>query len=107
MAIYEKRTYSVAIGKMPEVFQLYQEEGWPAIESSGLGTKVVGYFTSDTGEMNQFIYLLRFESDGDRRDFWKQAYSHQGVMAFIEKLRPLLRSQHTQLLVPTQWGPRP
>jgi len=107
MDIYEKRTYSVAIGKMPELFQLYKEEGWPIIESSGLGKKVVGYFTSDTGEMNQLIYLLRFESDEDRREFWKQAYSNQGVMAFIKKLRPLLLSQHTQLLHPTEWGPRP
>jgi hypothetical protein len=107
MDIYEKRTYSVAIGKMPELFQLYKEEGWPIIEASGLGKKVVGYFTSDTGEMNQFIYLLRFESDDDRREFWKQAYSNQSVMSFIKKLRPLLLSQHTQLLLPAQWGPRP
>jgi len=36
MQIYEKRTYAVAIGKIPELFQLYREEGWPAIESSGM-----------------------------------------------------------------------
>ena len=107
MDIYEKRTYSVAIGKMPELFQLYKEEGWPIIEASGLGKNVVGYFTSDTGEMNQFIYLLRFESDDDRREFWKQAYSNQSLMAFIKKLRPLLLSQHTQAIASGSVGTAP
>ncbi|MEY3185099.1 MAG: hypothetical protein RLZZ613_1787 [Pseudomonadota bacterium] len=28
MAIYELRTYDVVVGKMSEVVQLYQQEGW-------------------------------------------------------------------------------
>ncbi|NDH32601.1 MAG: NIPSNAP family protein, partial [Betaproteobacteria bacterium] len=30
MAIYELRTYDVVVGKMAEVIELYQQEGWPA-----------------------------------------------------------------------------
>ncbi len=32
MAIFELRTYSVVVGKMADVVDLYQREGWPALE---------------------------------------------------------------------------
>jgi hypothetical protein len=31
MAIFELRTYSVIVGKMAEVTDLYKREGWPAV----------------------------------------------------------------------------
>ena len=49
MTIYEKRTYSVKIGQMPEVIRLYSEAGWPAMDAGGFGKYLVGYFISDTG----------------------------------------------------------
>ena len=34
--IYEKRTYSVTVGQMPEVMRLYASQGWPALEQVAL-----------------------------------------------------------------------
>jgi len=31
MALYELRTYSLYVGKLAEVLELYQSEGWPAL----------------------------------------------------------------------------
>ena len=31
MPIYEKRTYDIVVGQMPEVIRLYKEEGWPVL----------------------------------------------------------------------------
>ncbi len=105
--VYEKRTYSVTVGQMSEVTRLYATQGWPALEVGGFGKNLVGYFISDTGELHQLIHLWRFESDADRRAFWKRLYENADFMAFAKQLRPLLRSQNVQLMLAAPWGPHP
>jgi hypothetical protein len=105
--IYEKRTYCVTVGKMSEVIQLYVSQGWPALEAGGFSKNLIGYFTSDTGELHQLIHLWRFDGDEDRRDFWKRLFDDGAFMAFAKQLRPLLKSQSNQLLLAAPWGPHP
>lgn len=105
--VYEKRTYSVDVGQMAEVIRLYSTLGWPALEAGGFGTKLVGYFTSDTGELHQLIHLWRFDSDDDRRAHWKRLFENAEFMAFAKQMRPLLRSQEIQLMLAAPWGPHP
>jgi hypothetical protein len=107
MTIYEKRTYSITVGKMPEVIRLYNDKGWPALEVAGFGKNLIGYFISDTGQLHQLIHMWRFESDSDRRDFWKRVYANNEFMAFVAQLRPLIQTQEVQLLVSAPWGPKP
>jgi hypothetical protein len=105
--IYEKRTYSVTVGQMAEVIRLYSTLGYPALEAGGFSKKLIGYFTSDTGELHQLIHLWRFDSDDDRRAFWKRLFEDQDFMAFARQLRPLIRTQGNQLLLAAPWGPHP
>lgn len=105
MSIYEKRTYSVTVGKMPNVVQLYTDEGWPALDAGGFGSNLVGYFTSDTGPLHQLVHLWRFRDDADRRDFWKRLFADERFMAFAVQVRPLIEKQEVQLLMPAPWGP--
>lgn len=107
MTVYEKRTYSVKVGQMPEMIRLYTNEGWPALDSGGFSKNLVGYFTSDTGQLHQLIHLWRFDSDSDRRDFWKRLFADEDFMAFAVKIRPLMDTQDVQLLLSAPWGPRP
>lgn len=107
MTVYEKRTYSVKVGQMPEMIRLYTNEGWPALDSGGFSKNLVGYFTSDTGQLHQLIHLWRFDSDSDRRDFWKRLFADEEFMAFAVKIRPLIDTQDVQLLLSAPWGPRP
>jgi hypothetical protein len=53
MALYEMRTYTLHVGKMAEAVKLYQEIGFPALQKGGQDKKLVGYFQSDTGTINQ------------------------------------------------------
>jgi len=105
--VYEKRSYNVTVGQMSEVIRLYSELGWPALQAGGFARHLVGYFTSDTGELHQLIHLWRFDSDDDRRQFWKRLFEDQAFMAFARQLRPLLKSQSNQLLLAAPWGPKP
>ena len=105
--IYEQRTYSVIVGKMSEVVRLYQTLGYPALEAGGFSKNLIGYFTSDTGELHQLTHLWRFDSDDDRRAFWKRLFDDKDFMAFATQLRPLLRRQENRLLLAAPWGPHP
>ena len=107
MAIYEKRTYSIIVGKMPDVIRLYSEEGWPALEAGGFGNNLVGYFVSDTGPLHQLVHIWRFDDDNDRRAFWKRLFAREDFMAFGAQVRPLIQAQDVQLLMPAPWGPQP
>lgn len=107
MPLYEKRTYSVTLGRMAEVVQLYCDIGWPLLEAAGSREYLIGYFISDTGPLSQLIHLWRFADDKDRREFWQRFASDEGIQGFVTKLRPMLQSQDVQLLHPAQWGPQP
>jgi hypothetical protein len=105
--IYEKRTYSVTVGQMSEVIRLYSTQGFPALEAGGFSKNLIGYFTSDTGELHLLIHLWRFDSDEDRRSFWKRLFEDADFMAFAKQLRPLIKTQSNQLLLAAPWGPHP
>lgn len=107
MAIYELRTYQVYVGRMPEVIGLYSELGWPALEKGGFDAKLVGYFTSDTGGLHQLVHLWKFDDDEDRRDHWNRLFQDEAFMAFATRFRPLVMTQHVQLLQAAPWGPHP
>ena len=105
--IYEKRIYAVKVGEMAETKRLFTTIGWPALVEGKFDKNVVGYFISDTGDLHQLIIILRFDSDQDRRDFWKRLYADEKFMMFVKQFRPLLLSQNVQLMVPAPWGPQP
>ena len=104
MAIYELRTYTVIVGKMAEVVDLYKAEGWPALARQP--PKLVGYFTGDIGALNQLVHLWKFDDDADRRAFWAGVFGDADFMAFARQLRPLLLAQDNKLLLAAPWGPQ-
>ena len=107
MPLYEKRTYDIRVGQMPEVIRLYSDLGAPALEAGGFMEHLVGYFTSETGTLHQLVHLWRFESDEQRRAFWKRLFSDDDFMAFAVQLRPNIEKQDVQLLRSAPWGPTP
>ena len=108
MAVYELRTYTLHVGKMAEAVKLYQELGYPALQKGGLDKKLVGYFQSDTGMINQLVHLWKFDDDADRRAHWASVFANKDfVDGFASKLRPLLMSVEVKLMLAAPWGPHP
>ena len=103
--IYEKRTYSIRVGQMPELVRIYTSEAWPDMEAGGFGKKLIGYFISDTGDLHQLIHLWRFDSDDDRRAHWARLYQNSDFMAAVKQIRALVESQNMQLMLAAPWGP--
>ena len=107
MALYELRTYQVYVGQMAEVIRLYEEFGWPALKSGRFDAKLVGYFTSDTGELHKLVHLWKFDNNEDRRNHWSTLFRDKDFMAFAVQARPLVMTQSNQLLQAAPWGPQP
>ena len=107
MALYELRTYQLYVGKLADAVSAYQELGWPAIENGGFDAKLIGYFTSDTGELHRIVHLWKYDDDQDRRAHWDALYADKDFQAFIARFRPLVMTQHNQLLHAAPWGPHP
>lgn len=107
MVLYEMRTYTLYVGKMAEAVKLYTEIGYPALESGGQAKKLVGYFQSDVGTINQLIHIWKFEDDADRRKHWAAVFANADFMVFVGKFRPLVMTQHVKVMLPAPWGPHP
>src|SRR5215470_305727 len=108
MSLCELRTYTLYVGKMAEAVKLYQEIGFPALQKGGQDKKLVGYFQTDTGTINQLVHLWKFDDDVDRRAHWAAVYANKDfVEGFASKFRPLLMTQEVKLLQAAPWGPHP
>ncbi len=105
MALYELRTYTLYVGKLGEATPIYRDYGWPALEPHK--DKLVGYFLSDAGALNQIVHLWKFDDDADRRRHWATLYADKAFQTFAGKIRPLIMSQQNQLLLAAPWGPHP
>src|SRR6516164_9233660 len=96
MALYEMRTYTLRVGAMAEAVKLYQEIGFPALQKGSHDRKLVGYFQADTGTINQFVHLWKFDDDADRRAHWAAVYANKDfVEGFASKFQA------------APWGPHP
>ena len=107
VALYELRTYTLYVGKMAEAAKLYTEIGYPALDKGGHAKRLVGYFVSDVGTINQLVHLWKFEDDADRRQHWKGVFADAEFIKFAMQFRPLVMSQEVKLLLPSAWGPHP
>ena len=62
--IIEQRICTLKPGKTAAYLSLYQERGL-AVQTEHLG-RLVGYFTSENGDLNQITHLWAFDDHADR-----------------------------------------
>jgi hypothetical protein len=92
MTVYEMRTYTVQVGKMPEAIRLYSQFGYPALHKGGFDKKLVGYFISDTGTLHQLVHLWKFDDDADRRAHWAALFADKDFIdGFAAQFRRMVK----------------
>ncbi|MCH8839871.1 MAG: autotransporter-associated beta strand repeat-containing protein [Planctomycetes bacterium] len=85
MVLFELRTYTLYVGKMGEAIQHYTELGWPALQKGGFDAKLVGYFTSDVGTINQLVQSRR-RSRSQRHSPQSRAHKEGRGMAMAQQV---------------------
>lgn len=101
--IYELRTYRLKVGAVPAYIKLVQDEGL-AIQKHHLG-QLVGYFSTDIGELNQIVHLWAFDSLDDRERRRAALLLDPGWLAFLPRLQALIETMECRILKPTPFSP--
>ncbi len=101
--IVEQRVYTLHPGKVPEMVRLYGEEGL-ALQQKYLG-RFLGYFTAETGDLNQVVFLWGFDSVDDRAARRARMAEDPQWQQYLKKVLPLLVKQENRLLKPAAFSP--
>ena len=97
------RTYTLKIGKVPEYLQLFEEMGYPIISKY---SKLVGFWSTEIGELNQIVHIWEYESLDDRAERRKDLYKDsEWTEKFIPLVLPLFEKQENKILYPTNFSP--
>jgi hypothetical protein len=101
--IVEERDYHVYTGKLRELVRLYQDEGIE-LQQEHLG-HLIGWFTVDVGAISTVVSLWGYESAGEREERRARLQADPRWQAFLDKIQPLIHTQHNRLLVPVPFSP--
>jgi hypothetical protein len=101
--IYEHRVYTFHPGKLAEFWSIYQPEPL-ALQRRILGD-LVGYFTVETGALNQVVHIWRYASFEDRLQRRAALMQEPVWQDYIRRVSPLMQKQESSILLPASFSP--
>lgn len=101
--IVEERTYCLAAGKMGEYLRLYEEKGVD-IQKRILGN-MIGYFSSDIGELNCVVHMWGYDSMEERTRRRAILQADEGWKAYLPHILPLIQTMQNRILIPAPFSP--
>ena len=96
--LVEERTYTTHPGKWREYLALFEAEGLE-IQHRILG-RMVGYYTTEVGELNQIVHLWAYADLNERQARRGALLADPGFKAYVAKMLPLLQRQESRILRP-------
>ncbi|MCX8135352.1 MAG: NIPSNAP family protein [Roseococcus sp.] len=96
--IVEERIYTLHPGQTAFYLATYEAEGMP-IQKRILG-RMVGYYTTEFGPLNQVIHMWAYESLAERAERRAALFRDQGWLEYLKKVRPCIATQESKLLMP-------
>jgi hypothetical protein len=103
--IIEHRTYTLCPQKRQKWIDLYGTHGLP-IQQHHLG-KLIGFFVSEIGPLNQVVHLWSYEDLNDRMARRSRMKADPRWVDFLRMNDELdaVRAQENKILVPTDFSP--
>lgn len=96
--IVEERIYTMHPGQIGHYVKAYAEEGL-AIQKPILG-RLVGYYTTEFGPLNQVIHMWAYESLAERAERRAKLFADQSWLTYLGKVRGFIATQESKLLIP-------
>jgi hypothetical protein len=66
---------------------------------------MLGYFTTEIGELNAFVHLWGYESFEERSRRRTLLAAEPAWQEYLAQIRPMLQSMSNRLLAPTEFSP--
>ncbi len=101
--IVEMRTYTLKPGQVGPYLKLYEAEGL-ATQTRILG-RLLGYYSSETGDVNQVIHLWAYYDLADRQRRRAALFSDATWLAYIPKIVEMIVTQESKFLNPAKFSP--
>jgi hypothetical protein len=104
--IYELRTYETVPGRLPKLNERFAKHTLGFFKKYGI--HVVGFWTEEIGTSNKLVYMLGFDSMGDREKKWTAFQADPDwnrVRAESEVDGPINARVNNVLLRPTSYSP--
>jgi NIPSNAP len=101
--IIDHRTYNMTHGKMEDYLRRYETIGLP-LQKAHLG-RLVGFFVSDIGPLNQVVHLWAYDSIADREIRRERMAADPRWQNFREGNHGMFASQEIKILKPTSFSP--
>ena len=105
--VQELRVYEAVPGKLPDLHNRFANHTTDLFRKHGM--EVVAYWTQEVGTSNELVYMLGYDSLGDREKSWSSFQNDpdwQKARASSEEDGPLVRRSHSSILRPTPYSPR-
>jgi len=96
--LIEQRTYTTHPGKWRDYLALYEAEGL-SIQQRILG-RMVGYYRTETGALNQIIHMWAYEDMNERAERREALMADAAWRGYVARMLPLLQSQESKILLP-------
>jgi hypothetical protein len=103
--IVDHRTYTFHPMKMQPWLELYENHGLP-VQQRHLG-RLIGFFVTEIGTLNQVVHIWAFESLEDRQRRRTEMAKDSDWHEFLKRNAELAALQHQEnkILVPTGFSP--
>ena len=101
--LIEQRTYTLQPGAMPRFLAAYESLGFEAHRD--IYERLVGYFVSETGTLNQIVHMWAFDSFEDRNARRDRLQRDPRWQQYMEQVKGLVVQQESRVLRPTGWSP--
>jgi hypothetical protein len=101
--IVEMRTYTLHPGQVASYLRLYEAEGL-ATQSRILG-RLLGYYSSETGDVNQVVHLWGYDDFADRQKRRAALFADPTWLAYLPKIVPMIITQESKILNPAKFSP--
>jgi hypothetical protein len=101
--IVEERIYTLHPGKVSEMVKLYGDEGL-ALQQRFLG-KFIGYFSTETGNLNQVVFMWGYDSLDDRAARRERMAQDPEWKRYLQKVLQLIVTQENRILKPAPFSP--
>lgn len=96
--IVEERIYTLKPASVPEWFKAYETEGFK-IQLGHLGN-MVGYYTTEVGDLNLVVHMWAYENFEDRMKRRAALGADPAWRAYLPKVAHLLLNQQNRIMNP-------